>query len=332
MFTRKNITDKPTIQCINNTLIKDYHLKPLTKSNNKDIVNLYYDRDSKDTQSTIIKLNFNNTPYTAYPYTGGFFRCLIGGSSGSGKSTLCCNLLNLMQYNNENKLLVFYLSPILNDDDLDNSLKEIFKDNVKISEEMEDDKYELLIKNIKPDGLTLIKANQEGLINFFKEHKNKSLNLKITNSTIKEKPNYLFSVDNLNKYAKKQGFNNCCIVFDDCDTFTNKLYKKLCDAFMYDILERGRKHSEDEININCITIRHELGSNDNKKLYMECEFVYFNIQVIHQQRLNYICNKFNLDYYLDQLIERKAQHDTITCISTKYPFYFFTNSIIETIH
>lgn len=333
MFNISSNNDKINIQCINNKLINDYHIEPLTKSNSNDIINLSYNKNNNQNEDFTINLNFNNNNYTAFPYTGNFFRCLIGGSSGSGKSTLCYNLLNLMNYNNDNKLLVFYVSPIINDDDLDNHLKKIFTNNVKIFEEMEDDKYNLLLKHINPKEITLIKINQQGLINFIKQNKGKPKEsiLNIQNNKQNNKPNYLFTVENLNKFTKKHEFNNCCIVFDDCDTFTDKKYKKFVDYFTIDILQRGRKHTKDETNINCLTVKHELGLTENKILYMECEYVYFNLKVIHQQRLKYICSKFNLDSYLDFLTERKEEGDNLTCLSTKYPFYFFTNKIIKVV-
>ena len=41
--------------------------------------------------------------------------------------------------------------------------------------------------------------------------------------------------------------------------------------------------------------------------------------------------KFNLDAYLDLLTERKNKGDGMCCLSTKYPFYLFTNKIISTV-
>lgn len=325
-----NKNDKLIIQLVDNDKVENYHLKK--NIGKKDLTNIYFDNNIKTNnpyretdimeryiKGKIIGFYDKDNNRTAYPYTGNFFRCFIGGGSGSGKTTTCYNLLNLMRVNNNNKLLVIYITSIINDDDLDNYLKEIFNGLKIFKENTEEQNKNLLdIINAENNGVNLIKINQDGLMNFWNEKQEKKYNI--------------LNIDVLGNYAKSKKFNNCVVVFDDCDSFRDKKYKKLTDNFMYDILERGRKHAKDEINVNCIVIRHEIGNADNKKLFLECEIIYFNLQVLHKQRLEYICNKFNLQQYLTSILDRKNSGDTITCISTKYPYYYFTNKIINVLN
>lgn len=150
------------------------------------------------------------------------------------------------------------------------------------------------------------------------------------NSIIKDtKREIPLNLNDLFIFLKKLNFESCCVVFDDVDSMTNKNVKLFLNNFMNEILERGRSHTKNEPNINCIIIKHEMSGLDTKKLFLECEYVYFNLQVIHKQRLKYICEKFNLESYLNLLIERKNEGDGMCCLSTKYPFYLFTNKLIS---
>ena len=179
-----------------------------------------------------------------------------------------------------------------------------------ISSILNDDKLDKQLKKIFKR--QCLKVNQESLI-------------KDVNHEIPINLNELF------EFLNKLGFESCCVVFDDVDSMTNKTVKLYMDKFMHEILERGRSHTKKEMNINCIIIKHEMSGLDTKKLFLECEYIYFNLQVIHNQRLKYVCEKFNLDAYLDLLTERKNKGDGMCCLSTKYPFYLFTNKIISTV-
>lgn len=221
--------------------------------------------------------------YTAFPKPGEFFRCFIFGSSGSGKTTLLCNLLNILNHQN-NKMFVLFISSIFHDDKLDKELKKLFKHQ-------------------------LLKITQEGYIKDVKRE-------------------FPITLNELFIFIKQRGFESCTVCFDDCDSMTNKNVKYYVNMFMNEILERGRSHTKNEPNINLICIKHEAAGLDTKKLFLECEYIYFNLQVLHQQRLLYLCNKFNLEPYKDLLLERKKLGDNMCCVSTHYPFYFFTNKIV----
>ena len=179
-----------------------------------------------------------------------------------------------------------------------------------ISSILNDDKLDKQLKKIFKR--QCLKVNQESLI-------------KDVNREIPTNLNELFD------FLNKLGFESCCVVFDDVDSMTNKTVKLYMDKFMHEILERGRSHTKKEMNINCIIIKHEMSGLDTKKLFLECEYVYFNLQVIHNQRLKYVCEKFNLESYYDLLTERKKEGDGMCCLSTKYPFYLFTNKIVSVV-
>lgn len=175
---------------------------------------------------------------------------------------------------------------------------------------LNDDRLDKQLKKLFKN--QVLKLTQKGIINDLENKKLFPLNL-----------------DDLFQYLKFYNYETCTVCFDDCDSMTNKNIKSLLNDFMNEILERGRSHTKDEPNINLICIKHESGDISNKKLFLECEYIYFNLQVLHQQRLLYLCNKFNLEPYKDELLNRKLKGDNMCCISTKYPFFYFTNNFIQ---
>ena len=149
--------------------------------------------------------------------------------------------------------------------------------------------------------------------------------------TYKKRKMIPLTVDALNDYQKKTRNIPMLIVFDDLEACNNPLLRKATHAFMLDLLQRGRKHSDKTDNLSVINIQHTmLNYSQSVKLFNESNYCVFNLRAVPDNAIvNMLANKFGYDNnIIEYILENKRQGGGITWFSTEYPMIIFNQNAI----
>lgn len=349
-----NKTNLPIISIYNKNDVKNFHLKP----NAEPRETYYFNRESRD--DTII--NLENS--FVLPYLKDMFsRYVIFGASGSGKTTLLSNIITKFNKDYNSKCLIIYISSLEFDKYLDEVFKKIGKQNIiKLTHKNFINNNPFIIekqKPKKPDPKQDIKkkrttgalsldnqAKPLNNINSFnpymktltpeqkkkqeEQERLKELRVKLLNTPF-------YDLDSLKAFIKKYYDDREVLVcFDDTESIpndgNNKIIKQMIMSLQHQILTAGRKHRDDEHNINCLTIIHNIISGDMfrvvRTMLNEANYLCFSLHATSKGVIDKICNKFGLLQFKDVLQDLKKEGVNWVFISITFPFYILCDKKI----
>lgn len=335
-----NKTDNPIVSVYNSKDVKDFHLK----SNAEPRETYYFNRVSLDNNTIDLKDAF------VLPYIKDKFnRYIISGASGAGKTTLLSNIIT--QFNQEYKgnVLIIYISSLEYDKYLDQVFKKLGKQNIiKLTHKNFINNNPILLEKVKPKKNDINKKEPPKLL------KNTTLNTRIKVLTKeeqkkkeeKERLNEIrekiqntpfINLDTLREFIKKYyDKREVLMCFDDCESMpndgNNKIIKSMIMTLQHSILTAGRKHKDDETNINFIGIVHNLISADMLRIIRsyinECNYLCFSLRATSKGQIDKICDKYGLIQFKETLQKLKNEGVGWIFISVNYPFYILCDKQI----
>ena len=334
-----NKTDNPIVSVYNSKNVINFHLKP----NAEPRETYYFNRESLNNNTIDLKDAF------VLPYIKDKFnRYIISGASGAGKTTLLSNIIT--QFNQEYKgnVLIIYISSLQYDKFLDEVFKKLGKNNIiKLTHKNFINNNPLLLEKVKP------KKNEEK-----QEVKKKYNNIDMYNKKKKLTPEEekkkeekerlneirdkiintpFINLDTLREFIKKYyDKREVLCVFDDCESMpndgNNKIIKSMIMMLQHSILTAGRKHKDDETNINFIGVVHNLISGDMLRIIRsyinECNYLCFSLRATSKGQIDKICDKYGLIQFKETLQKLKNEGVGWIFISVNYPFYILCDSKI----
>lgn len=337
-----NKSNNPIVNVYDDKNIKDYHLKPNAEP--KQIY--YFDRESRDNTSINLENSF------VLPYTKDkFFRFILSGASGAGKTTLLSNIITQFCKENNNKCLVIYISSLDFDKYLDEVFKKLGKQNIiKLTHKNFKNDNPLIIekqKPKKPDPKQEIKKKTLNNLNNFnpymraltpeeRKKQEEQERLKEIRDKIQNTPFY--DLDSLKafikKYYDKREVLICC---DDVESMpsgsiNDKIIKQMIMNLQHAVLTAGRKHRDDENNINFIGVIHNIISADMFRVVRtflnEANYLCLSLRATSKGLIDKICDKYGLIQFKNQLQELKSDGVSWIFISIQYPFYILCDKKI----
>ena len=347
-----NKTDNPIVSVYNSKDVKDFHLKP-----NAEIKETYYfDRNSRD--DTIINLE---NSFVLPSIKDKFWRAVIFGASGSGKTTLLSNIITKFNKDYNSKCLIIYISSLEYDKYLDEVFKKLGKQNIiKLTHKNFQNNNPYIIEKQKPkknEPKQEVKKPLNNLNSFNpymktlfslgenvgpyprtkeeQKKKEEKERLKEIREKIMNTPFY--DLDSLKAFIKKYyDKREVLCVFDDFESIPssgpNKIIKQMIMMLQHSILTAGRKHKDDEHNINYIGVIHNLISGDMfrvvRTILNECNYLCFSLRATSKGLIDKICDKYGLIQFKNQLQELKSDGVGWVFISVMYPFYILCDSKI----
>ena len=137
----------------------------------------------------------------------------------------------------------------------------------------------------------------------------------------------------IKKYYDKREVLVCC---DDTESMPNngpnKIIKSMIMELQHSILTAGRKHKDDENNINFIGVIHNIISADMMRIvrtYLnECNYLCFSLRATSKGLIDKICDKYGLIQFKNQLQELKSDGVGWVFISVQFPFYILCDKRI----
>ena len=100
----------------------------------------------------------------------------------------------------------------------------------------------------------------------------------------------------------------------------------------HSILTAGRKHKDDETNINFIGVVHNLISGDMLRIIRsyinECNYLCFSLRATSKGQIDKICDKYGLIQFKETLQRLKNEGVGWIFISVCYPFYILCDKYI----
>ena len=334
-------TNNPIVNIYDDKNIKDYHLKPNAEP--KEIY--YFNRESRDDNVINLENSF------VLPYTKDtFFRFILSGASGAGKTTLLSNIITQFIKENNNKCLVIYISSLEYDKYLDQVFKKLGKQNIiKLTHKNFINNNPLIIEKTKPkkelkndtkpkkpiQNLNRFNPNIKTLTKEEQKKKEEQERLKEIREKIMNTP--FINLDTLREFIKKYYDKRevlvCC---DDTESMPNngpnKIIKSMIMELQHSILTAGRKHKDDENNINFIGVIHNIISADMMRIvrtYLnECNYLCFSLKATSKGLIDKICDKYGLIQFKNQLQELKSDGVGWVFISVQFPFYILCDKRI----
>ena len=335
-----NKTNNPIVSVYPNSSVKDFHLKP----NAEPKETYYFNKESLDNNTIDLNDAF------VLPYIKDKFnRYIISGASGAGKTTLLSNIIT--QFNQEYKgnVLIIYISSLEYDKYLDQVFKKLGKQNIiKLTHKNFINNNPILLEKVKPKKNELNKKEPPKLL------KNTTLNPRLKVLTKEEQKKKeeqerlkeirekimntpFINLDTLREFIKKYyDKREVLMCFDDCESMpndgNNKIIKSMIMTLQHSILTAGRKHKDDETNINFIGIVHNLISADMLRIIRsyinECNYLCFSLRATSKGQIDKICDKYGLIQFKETLQKLKNEGVGWIFISVNYPFYILCDKKI----
>lgn len=335
-----NKTNNPIVSVYNSKDVKDFHLK----SNAEPKETYYFNKESLDNNTIDL-----NDAFVLPFIKDKFNRYIISGASGAGKTTLLSNIIT--QFNQEYKgnVLIIYISSLQYDKYLDQVFKKLGKQNIiKLTHKNFINNNPILLEKVKPKKNDLNKKEPPKLL------KNTTLNTRLKPLTKeeqkkkeeKERLNEIrekiqntpfINLDTLREFIKKYyDKREVLMCFDDCESMpndgNNKIIKSMIMTLQHSILTAGRKHKDDETNINFIGIVHNLISADMLRIIRsyinECNYLCFSLRATSKGQIDKICDKYGLLQFKETLQKLKNEGVGWIFISVCYPFYILCDKKI----
>jgi len=337
-----NKTNNPIVSVYNSKDVKDFHLKP----NAEPKETYYFNRESLNNNTIDLNDAF------VLPYIKDKFnRYIISGASGAGKTTLLSNIIT--QFNQEYKgnVLIIYISSLEYDKYLDQVFKKLGKQNIiKLTHKNFINNNPLIIEKTKPkkDLKNDTKQNKKTLNNLNRfnpnikpltkeEQKKKEEKERLNEIREKIQNTPFINLDTLREFIKKYyDKREVLMCFDDCESMpndgNNKIIKSMIMTLQHSILTAGRKHKDDETNINFIGIVHNLISADMLRIIRsyinECNYLCFSLRATSKGQIDKICDKYGLIQFKETLQKLKNEGVGWIFISVNYPFYILCDKQI----
>lgn len=333
-------SNNPIVSVYDEHDVKNFHLKP----NAEPKETYYFNRESLDNNT----IDLNNSFVLPY-LKDKFNRYIISGASGAGKTTLLSNIIT--QFNQEYKgnVLIIYISSLQYDKYLDEVFKKLGKQNIiKLTHKNFINNNPLLLEKVK------LKKNEEKKEK--KIIKNTSYSLTINRKPLtkeeekkkeeKERLNEIrekimntpfINLDTLKEFIKKYyDKREVLMCFDDTESMpndgNNKIIKQMIMNLQHAILTAGRKHKDDEKNINFIGIVHNLISADMLRIIRsyinECNYLCLSLKATSKGIIDKICDKYGLLQFKETLQRLKNEGVGWIFISVQYPFYILCDKYI----
>ena len=335
-----NKTNIPIVSVYNSKDVKDFHLKP----NAEPRETYYFNKESLDNNT----IDLNNS-FVLPSIKDKFNRYIISGASGAGKTTLLSNIIT--QFNQEYKgnVLIIYISSLEYDKYLDEIFKKLGKQNIiKLTHKNFINNNPYIIDKTKPkkqDPKQDLKKKPLNNFNMFNqkkkitpEEKKKEEEQERLNEIREKIMNTPFiNLDTLREFIKKYyDKREVLCVFDDCESMpndgNNKIIKSMIMTLQHSILTAGRKHKDNETNINFIGVVHNLISGDMLRIIRsyinECNYLCFSLRATSKGQIDKICDKYGLIQYKEILQRLKNEGIGWIFISVCYPFYILCDSKI----
>lgn len=334
-----NKTNNPIVSVYNSKDVKDFHLKP----NAQPRETYYFNRESLDNNT----IDLNNSFVLPY-IKDKFNRYIISGASGAGKTTLLSNIIT--QFNQEYKgnVLIIYISSLQYDKFLDEVFKKLGKNNIiKLTHKNFINNNPLLLEKVKPkknEEKQEVKKKYNNIDMYIKkkiltkeEEKKKEEKERLNEIRDKIINTPFINLDTLREFIKKYyDKREVLCVFDDCESMpndgNNKIIKSMIMMLQHSILTAGRKHKDDETNINFIGVVHNLISGDMLRIIRsyinECNYLCFSLRATSKGQIDKICDKYGLLQFKETLQKLKNEGVGWIFISVNYPFYILCDSKI----
>lgn len=348
-----NKTNNPIVSVYDEHDVKNFHLKP----NAEPKETYYFNRESLDNNTIDLNDAF------VLPYIKDKFnRYIISGASGAGKTTLLSNIITQFNQVYKGNVLIIYISSLQYDKFLDEVFKKLGKNNIlKLTHKNFINNNPLLLEKVKS------KKNEEkrtkgalSLDNQAKQEiKKKYNNIDMYNKKKKlltpeeekkkeekERLNEIrekiintpfINLDTLREFIKKYyDKREVLCVFDDCESMpndgNNKIIKSMIMTLQHSILTAGRRHKDDETNINFIGVVHNLISGDMLRIIRsyinECNYLCFSLRATSKGQIDKICDKYGLIQFKETLQRLKNEGVGWIFISVNYPFYILCDKEI----
>jgi len=335
-----NKTDNPIVSVYPNSSVVNFHLKP----NAEPQRTYYFNRESLD-NNTIDLSNSFVLPYIKDKFN----RYIISGASGSGKTTLLSNIITQFNQVYKGNVLIIYISSLEYDKYLDEVFKKLGKQNIiKLTHKNFQNNNPYIIEKQKPkkndpkqevkkplNNLNSFNPYMKTLTKEEQKKKEEKERLKEIREKIMNTPFY--DLDSLKAFIKKYyDKREVLCVFDDFESIPssgfNKIIKQMIMMLQHSILTAGRKHKDDEHNINYIGVIHNLISGDMfrvvRTILNECNYLCFSLRATSKGLIDKICDKYGLIQFKNQLQELKSDGVGWVFISVMYPFYILCDSKI----
>ena len=335
-----NKTNIPIVSVYNSKDVKDFHLKP----NAEPKETYYFNKESLDNNTIDL-----NDAFVLPFIKDKFNRYIISGASGAGKTTLLSNIIT--QFNQEYKgnVLIIYISSLEFDKYLDQVFKKLGKQNIiKLTHKNFINNNPILLEKVKPKKNELNKKEPPKLLKnttlnprlkvLTKEEQKKKEEKERLNEIREKIMNTPFiNLDTLREFIKKYyDKREILMCFDDCESMpndgNNKIIKSMIMTLQHSILTAGRKHKDDETNINFIGIVHNLISADMLRIIRsyinECNYLCFSLRATSKGQIDKICDKYGLLQFKETLQKLKNEGVGWIFISVCYPFYILCDKKI----
>ena len=335
-----NKTNIPIVSVYNSKDVKDFHLKP----NAEPKETYYFNKESLDNNTIDL-----NDAFVLPFIKDKFNRYIISGASGAGKTTLLSNIITQFNQVYKGNVLIIYISSLEFDKYLDQVFKKLGKQNIiKLTHKNFINNNPILLEKVKPKKNDLNKKEPPKLL------KNTTLNTRLKVLTKEEQKKKeeqerlkeirekimntpFINLDTLREFIKKYyDKREILMCFDDCESMpndgNNKIIKSMIMTLQHSILTAGRKHKDDETNINFIGIVHNLISADMLRIIRsyinECNYLCFSLRATSKGQIDKICDKYGLLQFKETLQKLKNEGVGWIFISVCYPFYILCDKKI----